>query len=183
MQIPNAYPQFIDTPVLLAVVGRERGKLYFAQNGIIELITAENELSPNYSDREGFFMRRGEGVLYGGGAPYDGNNESARNRFIEKVVDDLRATTKATHVRQVYLFEPKYLKGAITKALKEKTDRVRVLLVSYGNFVSDHPRKLLERIAHLDDPRYKPGDPESVAQGANAEEKRKILQKTRLFKG
>lgn len=175
MKIPQALPQFKDTETIIVVIASERGVLYKAVNGTIDEMADMTETAPQYSDREGFFMRSGGGMQYGSGEPYDDTASADHKKLIDQVVDELQEIVNKNEIKKLYLFEPEHHKGQLTEALKVKID-IPATLVDFGNFIETDALVLLEKINKFENPPYDPSDPSSVEGKENAEEKRKILE-------
>lgn len=177
MRIKDTHPQFDAQPALFAVLGKEKGILYLAYKGSIERVATVEEPAAEYSDREGFFMSSGNGMFYGAGEPYDGNEVQSRAHFIDKVVHELRRHIDEHKVHLVYLYEPEHLKNGITDVLDRETNNVTIITVAYGTFLNESPTDLLERLVkseYYSQP--DPSDPSSVKDSPNADEKRRILE-------
>lgn len=182
MKIPQKLPQFNNTHALIVVMSKDHGILYHAHDSEIDRIAALNNPPARYSNRKGFFMRKGGGVNLGSGGPYSGKSEENRQRFINNLVEELRDVIKEYAITKVYLFEPQYLKGQLAELLTEQ-ESAHVVLVDFGNFVNEKPLELLERIDAHENPVGDPSDPSSVAGEENAEGKRKILEVGKKVEG
>lgn len=174
MKIPRDLPQFNDNHALMAVIAREQGVLYRLQDGTIERIVAINEPHARFSDREGFFAHGSIDRFWGAGEPHDGAVREERAVFIRQIVRELRSAIRTNRVTKVYLFEPKYLKGGISRKLASK-EMISIVPVRYGNFVDTEPLELLRYIHAKEIPSKDLSDPASVHEEEGAEEKRKIL--------
>lgn len=174
MQIPMQLPQFKDQNALLVVMGSQRGILYLASDGRVEIIGTVEQPTARYTDREGFFMHSGNGLVYGSGSVYEDKNIERVRRFFKKAANEIYRVMRAYDVTHVYVFEPTYAKGAVTLALRPLVaDRVE--LVRYGNYLHAPATVLMSFIQHAHDSSVDPADPQSVGNEENAEEKRRLL--------
>ncbi|MEX0918130.1 MAG: hypothetical protein WDZ93_03165 [Candidatus Paceibacterota bacterium] len=174
MQIPYQLPQFNRQNVLMVVMGSQRGLLYLAADGMVDIIGTIEQPADRYSDREGHFLHSGRGMLLGSGSVYEDKNIERVRRFFQKAANEVYRVMRAYDVQHVYIFEPAYTKGAVTLALRPLA-RERIKLVRYGNYLHTPATLLLEFIERSNDQRPDPADPASVEESENAEEKRKIL--------
>lgn len=174
MQIPMQLPQFYNQNVLFVVMGSQRGILYFASDGTMEIIGTVEQPTPRYSDREGYFARSGHGYRYGGGSAYEENNVEQIRRFFRKAANEVYRVMRTHDIDHVYVYEPAYAKGAVTMTLKPLVDD-RVELVRYGNYIHAAPTTLLGLLQQAHDVEIDPADPASVGDEENADEKRSVL--------
>lgn len=175
MQIPHQLPQFYNQNALIVVMGSQRGLLYLASDGRIDIIGTVEQPPARYTDREGYFMNSGGGFVYASGAVYEDNNIERVRRFFKKVAHEVFRVIEAHEITHTYVFEPPYAKGAVTMALRPIVAR-DVELVRYGNYLHAPATVLLKYIQTSAEPALDPADPESVADEENAAEKRQILE-------
>jgi hypothetical protein len=173
MHIPHQLPQFKGQTALLVVMGSQRGLLYIASEGRIDIIGTVEQPVARYSDREGQFYHSSGGQFFGSGGGYEDNNIERVRRFFKKTANEVFRVIRAYDVDHTYVFEPPYAKGAVTLALRPFI-RDRVELVRYGNFLHAPATLLLSYIARAEDT-LDPANPASVEAEANAAEKRRIL--------
>lgn len=174
MKIPQALPQFTNERVLIVVSAKERGILYLANDGIIDEVAEVQEHPEARSDREGFFFRSGFGRGYGSGAPLEEDKDDNLRVFVSAIAEELNAAIAAVKPTAVYLFQPQHLKGYLDKALK-CPNNVPVHIVRFGNYLNETPLELVTHIRDYHDDSTDPGDPTSVAEGPDADAKRRIL--------
>lgn len=174
MQIPNSLPQFIGERVLLVVSAKEHGRLYQAYDGMLEEVVNVEEHPETTSDREGFFARSGYGQRFGSGSPEEFNKQETIRTFVKSIAQELNEAMKDLHPNALYLFQPEHLKGYLEHEIKNP-DHIPVHAVAYGNFVDEKPLRLLEHVAAFHNDAHDATDPSSVADGPDAEEKRRLL--------
>jgi hypothetical protein len=175
MKIPKQLPQFNNEKAFIVVSAKEKGIVYVAHNGTLELIAEVEEHPETYSDKEGFFLQSGPNSVYGSGAPLEVNEEHNIKRFVHAIANELNTLISAQNPHVVYLFYPEYLKGYIEKIIKNPK-RTPTCVIAYGNFLHLKPLSFLRHIQAVSDIKPDPADPASVPNGPNAEEKRKILE-------
>lgn len=167
--------QFKGDTALLVVMGSQRGLLYLASNGQIDIIGTVEQPEPRYSDREGHFMHTGRGMQFGSGSVYEENNIERVRRFFKTAAEEIHRIVRMYGVTHTYVFEPHYAKGAVTETLLP-LEGGSVELVRFGNYLHAPATRLIEFIQQAHEPVYDPADPETVSREAEgAEEKRKIL--------
>lgn len=175
MYIPMQLLQFNGDTALLVVMGSQRGLLYLASNGQIDIIGTVEQSEARYSDREGHFMHTGHGMQYSSGSVYEDNNIERIRRFFKTAAEEVNRIVRMYGVTHTYVFEPNYAKGAVTETLLPLVNG-EVELVRFGNFLHSPATKLIEFIQNAHEPAHDPTDPESIAEDTSrAGEKRKIL--------
>ena len=175
MQIPHQFPRFESHNALIVVMGSQRGILYLAADGRIDIIGTVEQPTARYSDREGHFYHSGGGRLFGTGGVYEDNSIERTRRFFKKAANEVYRVVKAYDIDHTYVFEPPYAKGTATLSLRPLL-RDSVELVRYGNFLHATALTLLSYIHEAQHDVVNPADPSSVADGNNADEKRRILE-------
>lgn len=179
MHIPNQFPKFESSNALIVVMGSQRGILYHAADGRMDIIGTVEQPTPRYSDREGQFYHSGGGRFMGAGSVYENNNVEHTRKFFKKAANEIYRVIRTYDINHTYVFEPPYAKGAATLALRPLL-RDSVELVRYGNFLHAPALTLLAYIKETGERILDPTDPESVSDAVNAEEKRKILRNARM---
>lgn len=175
MHIPMRSSQFNGQNVLIVVMGTQRGLLYLAGDGNIDIIGTVEEPTPTYSDREGYFMHSGNGRVYGSGSVYEEKNIEQVRRFFKRAAEEISRVVRTYDISRTYIFEPLYAKGAVTETLRPLAHD-DVALVRYGNYLHEPATTLLTFIEHHEHGHRDPADPASVeGNDAHAIEKRKIL--------
>lgn len=145
MKITNKLPQFINKKTLIIVSGTERAVFYKAYYGEIKSIGKVEELPRHYSDKEGFFERRGFGKYFGSGSVYESNKNEREKKFIIKINKKVTDLKRVHNFNQVYIFAPmqigKRIGGAIDLSFPDK----EVHLLKH-NYIKMHPFIILEKI-------------------------------------
>jgi len=146
MQIPQELPQFSGTRAVIITSGATAGKVYVAADGMIELVHAYEEPPPGYSDNEGHFARKSQGIELGSGAPREIDKTPQVKRYVTELVSGLTTMERASDIEEVYLMAPAYVLPTLQKAL---TRELSDLLVSShsGNFLNAHPTEFLKRLS------------------------------------
>lgn len=175
MKFNRDIPQFAHACVYVVAYAKERAVIYKVHDGELVQVTYVNEVSPEYSDREGFFQRSGGGEYFGSGAPYEEPKQEIIASTVRATADELWALMKEESPAAVYVFEPEHLKRQLERKLTNPA-HVPVHTVRFGNFVGARPNELVNFIAEYHEPTIDPADPNSVSdEEENADEKRKIL--------
>lgn len=145
MNIQKQLPQFTKQTALLIVTGSQKGVFYLAAVGVIEKIGAVNEPIEKYSDREEFFVSKGGEGDYTSGSVYEPDKQEHIKKFAKKISAEADRIVKEKGVDTVYQFAPDYVIHEINRTL---TNRVKEMVQEKfkGNFVEEHPFKLLEKI-------------------------------------
>lgn len=175
MHIPMRSIQFTGENVLIVVMGSQRGLLYLAGDGNIDIIGTVDQPTPEYSDREGYFMHSGNGMVYGSGSVYEDKNIERVRRFFKRAAQEIFRIMRTYDIARIYVFEPLYAKGAVTETLRPLV-RDDVTLVRYGNYLHEPATTLISFIERSERGERDPSDPATVDMNEkHAEEKRKIL--------
>lgn len=176
MHIPRQLPQFTGRTALIVVMGTQRGLVYLATDGRIDIVGTVEQPQARYTDREGFFMNAGNGMIFGSGAVYEDHNIERIRRFYKQVAREVHRMVRTYDIDHTFVFEPPYAKGAVTQALR-RVLHDRIELVRYGNYLHAPATVLLQYIARAHEPEHDPADPASVqdTRTARSEERRKIL--------
>lgn len=145
MNIQKQLPQFNKQTALLIVTGSQKGVIYLAAAGVIEKIGAVDEPVEKYSDREEFFVSKGGEGDYTSGSVYEDNKQEHIKKFAKKISAEADRFVQEKGVDTVYLFVPDYVIHELNRTL---TSRVKEMVQEKfkGNFVEEHPFKLLEKI-------------------------------------
>lgn len=175
MKIPKQLPQFGNEKAFIVVSAKEKGLVYVAHNGEIELIAEVEEHPETYSDKEGFFLQSGPGSVFGSGAPLEINEAHNIKQFVRAIADELNTLIATQDPSVMYLFYPEHLKGYLEKVLKNPK-HIPAKVIAYGNFLHLEPLSFLRQIQAVSDSKPDPSDPASVPDGPHASEKRKILE-------
>jgi len=142
MFIPQKLFQF-EEKSLIIVSGRRTADLYQCFNGEIDKIDSVTVETPKYSDKEGFFMRLGKGKFFKAGSALEDQNLEIDRRFIKELKD--KVVLVSDEFKEIYLFASDHAKKNLPDALPEKT-RDKITLISQGNYLKEHPLKIVEMI-------------------------------------
>ncbi|HMA78809.1 MAG TPA: hypothetical protein VKP88_06830 [Candidatus Paceibacterota bacterium] len=146
MQIPQKFPQFVDSEALIIVAGKTIGSIYRMKDGEIELLETLEKQLESLSDDEGFFFGGSNGA---GGYPKERNDEDEYIKQLRKnIATELDQLIARESTGVLYVFEPEHLKGRIVDKLQEHP-QLTVHVVDYGNYHDEPLMELLERIAQF----------------------------------
>lgn len=160
---------------LLVISGKEHGRLFVIQNGIVEEFDHLEEHPPEYSDNEGFFIRSGDGERYGSGNPREVDDKRNLDRYLNALESEIRAVIKVVQPEALFITEPQHLKGKIEQTVSRYTN-TPIHTVALGNYVESNSEKLQSLLEGFNTDNTDPANPASVSGEENAEEKRKILE-------
>ncbi|KKR21325.1 MAG: hypothetical protein UT48_C0010G0073 [Parcubacteria group bacterium GW2011_GWE2_39_37] len=148
MQIEKNLPQFNEEKALLIVTGERSAKLYSANQGFIEELALFHIVNPVYSDREGSFGKSMGQTRIVSGAAYEMKQNlklDLHTKFLHKLKQDIDDVQKKNKFNVIFLFSPDFIAKDIYKNMtREVSDLIRLKVK--GNFVEEHPFKLLQRI-------------------------------------
>jgi hypothetical protein len=146
MIIQKQLPQFQNQTALLIVTGGHKAVFHIASTGVIEEVGAIDEPVEKYSDREGLFGSGGGN--YSSGAVYEENKQENIKKIAKRISGQADSIAREKGIDTVYLFTPDYM---IHELNLELTGHVKERLQETfkGNFVEEHPFKLLEKIKKL----------------------------------
>jgi hypothetical protein len=145
MEISNKLPQFDHKQALIIVAGKQAADIHHAYQGKLETRKEIRVEKPEYSDREGHFERKSQGKKLGSGSVHEEPNKKAMQDFRSELQTTLKKLKEDTTVEQVIFMHPSQHKKDLKKKLPTYiTDAIDLEID--GNFVGDHPKKILERI-------------------------------------
>jgi len=145
MEISNKLPQFDHKKTVIIVAGKQAADIYLAYQGEMETQKEIRVETPVYSDREGHFERRSKGKTLGAGSVYEDKDEKTKADFHNQLQSVLKEIKKQTNFESVIFLRPSQHKQDIKDKLpKVFTDTIDLEID--GNFVGDHPTKILERV-------------------------------------
>lgn len=144
MLIEKNLPQFVDDKTLLIVAGETAAKFYLAENGVIDELDPFKLPKERYSDREGFFARRGSQSM-SSGSVYENPKEHLHEQFLHGLAGEVRKIHEMRHFRSIFLFSPDYMIKEAKEALA-KGFRKMVRLEFVGNLTTKRPFELLSLI-------------------------------------
>lgn len=145
MEISNKLPQFDHKKAVIIVAGKQAADIHLAYQGKIETLNEIRVEKPEYSDREGHFERKGKGKNLGSGSVYEKPDKKAMQDFRKELKDFLNDLKEEIDIEQIIFMRPPQHKQDI----KEKLPKILIDTIDLevgGNFVGDHPTKILERI-------------------------------------
>lgn len=145
MKIPTQLPQFNKHITCIAVITRYTAQIYTVHKGVIKKVSDIRQRRPTYSDREGFFLRSGEGQLYGTGSVYESKDEELTEKFSKKVAKKLDILIPKYKFKNIFILEPKHLSRVHARDLS-KMAKKRVVCRVGGNFSHYHPLELVEKV-------------------------------------
>lgn len=143
IQISNKLPQFDEIKALFIVTGRQEAKFYLAHNGKFSLIDYFLVSHPKYSDKEGHFMVRGGGKVYGQGSVCELPRQEIRQKFIKLFKVNFKKLKSKEDFDAIYLFSP-VAKEVLDNLNKQDKEKVRKIIRK--DYYHEHQFKLLEAI-------------------------------------
>lgn len=146
MKVPSELPQFNKNPTCFVVVTKFTAKFYFVYKGVLKKISDIKQKKLSYSDREGFFMRRGKGRMYGTGSVYESKDEELARRFSKRASDKLKELISKYKVRNIFIFEPSHLNYRLWSNLSVRIQK-KVKHRIRGNYSNMHPLSLVEKLS------------------------------------
>jgi len=144
MKISEKLPQF-SKKSLIIVTGGQAGKIYLAYNGEIEKLNEFKIDNPKYSDREGFFVRSGQGKTFGSGAVREENKHKITGEFLKQLKLSIEEIVSKNKIEDFYLLSPDYIKNELYEILSSEIQS-KIVLFTEGNFHDSHPFDFLEKI-------------------------------------
>jgi hypothetical protein len=145
MKISNKLPQFDHKKTVIIVAGKQAADIHHAYQGKLETLKEIRIEKPEYSDREGHFERHSKGQELGSGSPVKQRDKKAMQDFRNELQTTLKKLRDDIDIEQVIFMRPSQHKQDIKKKLPTYiTDAIDLEID--GNFVVDHPKKILERI-------------------------------------
>jgi hypothetical protein len=144
MKISKDLPQFKEEKALLIVSGEKEGKLFIVNNGEIKEVDSI-KMVPQYSEREGYFERKGKGKFFGSGSVYEEKKKETRRVFIKKIGKSLEKAFQKEKPNEAYLFSSKHMMKNVKGSLPASVSKV-LKETFKGNYNDQHPFKLLEKI-------------------------------------
>lgn len=145
MKISKKLPQFNNKKVLLIISGQLISDFYMVHNGIIKKIKKVQRKQPRYSDREGHFLVRGRGRLYGSGSVYEAKKNVTREKFKKDLARATINTVNKEKIDEIYFFAPKHLLPYFQEELPLRIKKL-IKFDFRGNYTNKHPFKLLKKI-------------------------------------
>lgn len=147
MRIPQQLPQFKSEQTLIIVAGKQDAIFYKTENGFLEKIDIFKIPKPHYSDNEGYFIRRGRGVVMSSGAPRELDDRDIIRDFIHELKTRFKKIIFTP--TKIYLFAPGRTKNVIRGALPAYWKKKLVSVVD-GNYFYRHPLYFLRKIDEIE---------------------------------
>lgn len=145
-KIPLALPQFAGEKALIITAAEHVAKFYSAEDGGVRTEAEIKIINPVYTDREGYFEKRGMGTTHASGSVYEPKKNYLQKKFIKKFEDTILKLSKHHNYTKVYYFCPIYLHTAIEDIIKTKLKNKSNTLVASGNYTAETPLRLIKRI-------------------------------------
>jgi hypothetical protein len=176
MKISKNFPQFKNEKALIVVVGKQEGKFYFANEGIIENLDSFKFEKPKYSDREGHFTERGERGVYKRGAVYEPKKERIITELVNRLGENVKKLLAKNEADIIYLTCPDYLKKRVKDSFPDSAKKKTEIILT-GNYCDFHPFDLLEKMKDkIKGKRYFPVKKEEKKIIEKSERARKIIK-------
>jgi len=144
MKIQMQLPQFNHEPALLIVTAKQHGVFYVAHEGVLDKAGVLEDPKEKYSDHEGFFSSFGTGHT-ASGSVYEENKQEIIRKFSKKMSAEAGRLVRERNVGAIYLFVPDYVANEFKRDMPPAL-REMIRATFTGNYVEEHPFKLLEKI-------------------------------------
>ena len=146
MKIPSKFKVLQKEKSLLLVTGKLVAKYFSIDKGIIELLGEIRIEKPKYTDKEGFFERRGKSQSFGFGSVLESKDDKMEKEFTGKLNTEIKKLVEKYQTEKIYLLCPEYMKGIVYDALPASALKKLQIVEFFGNFINEHPLRLLERV-------------------------------------
>ncbi len=144
MKIERTLPQFQEEKALLIVAGEHVARFYAAASGRIEELEIFRIQNPQYTDREGFFKKTIGKQELGSGSVYEPKKRYMESKFFQKFREEIKRINRSYDFSTIYIFYPEFLSKEMERFLPKGHYQVRSRIM--GNFIQEHPFKLLAKI-------------------------------------
>ena len=144
MKISEKLPQF-NKRSLIIVTGSQVGEVYLAYKGEIEKLDNFKAINPKHSNKEGFFVRSGQGTTFGSGAVLEENKHKVTGEFLKQMKLSIEKIISKNEIDEFYLLFPDHIKNELYQNLSFDIQSKVVLFID-GNFTDIHPFDFLEKI-------------------------------------
>lgn len=168
MKIARGLEAFDHERALIVACGEWSAKLHFAHKGKIEYLGAVVVRAPKFSDREGFFMSSGRGLIFRTGSVREQQKEHRHQQFLHELMTQVERHAANLNTSTMYVICPEHTRPAVMRAL-EKHYAKQIRFVLPGCHVNDHPFTLIRRI---EDAR---GEAFAVLHRPKREQEKKLL--------
>ncbi|RJR32280.1 hypothetical protein C4569_00030 [Candidatus Parcubacteria bacterium] len=145
MKIEKKFTELKKERALFTVIGKMEARFYTLADGNINL-TEEIKLSkPKYRDREGHFESKGRGIVIRRGSVMKKDEQYLKNQFYHLLEQKLRQIIAEISAESIYFFYPRQMSKFLEKKLPKDLGK-KIKTRFYGNFLHQHPFRLLEKI-------------------------------------
>ncbi len=144
MQISQTLPQF-EKKSLFIVAGRRVANFYCVLNGEINKIDSIEIEEPQYSDKEGFFVRMGRGQIFGRGSVLEDKKVEINKKFFNKVKEKTETIVTRDSIKEIYLFAPDFVEKSFPGSLSGDV-KSKIVFTFRGNFLKKHLFDLIKKI-------------------------------------
>lgn len=146
MKIAGEMNPFAHERALIIAMGVTKASVHFAHQGKIDYVGSVAVPSPTFSDREGFFLSTGRGLVLRSGSVYEDQKEWRQKRFMRELMTRLDKLTIDHEATSLYMFCPAHMRRAVVSELEKRFPK-HLRFVLEGYHVDDHPFVLLDKIA------------------------------------
>lgn len=168
MKIPQQYPQFDEKKTLICVLGTQEARFILADKGTLSELDQFKIEKPAYSDREGFFMTRAFGRIFGSGSVHEPKKQQKFVEFGTELEKKYKKLVISTGPDQLILTYPDYVEQVVKDKLPHSF-KGRIFMELKGNFYKEDPLEILKKI------QSKMG--ERIPTGPMSDEAKKILER------
>ena len=146
IQISQDLPQFKNDNALFIVTGRQTLEFYIAKDSMFKKIKSFRITHPEYSDKEGHFMVRGGGKVFGQGSVFEHPKKVMELEFEKKFNEELKGVYLKSNPNKIYIFSP-IVKRILD--LMSRDIRSKVVFTFDKDYSHEHPFKILEAVKKL----------------------------------
>jgi hypothetical protein len=145
MKISQNLPQFKNKKTLFIVSGEQEAIFYILENGEISTREQFRILKPQErKQKEGAFLRRGRGMVFGSGAVFEPQKRKKRGEFLKQLEESIRDIFIKEKISEFYVFCPAQTKGYVREILPSDTAN-KLKRIIKGNYITSHPFELIEK--------------------------------------
>jgi hypothetical protein len=144
MKIPEKFYQFKGEKALIVISGTEEAKIFKASNGDIEFLQNIKAREVSYSDREGFFESRRQGMTFRSGSTMKDVDQKEKKDFLETLAEEFRKLNG--EYDYIVLTAPEHALPEIIDSLGIPSDKVQdvVRIAKKGTYLKYSAEELLE---------------------------------------
>lgn len=170
MKISQGMKSFAHERALIVACGDTKAKLHFAHQGFIDYLGSVIVPVSKFSDREGFFMSSGRGMVFRTGAVYENQKEHRHKQFVSELIEQLDRHVTDLQVTSIYLFCPDHGRNSLVDVLEKKFNKqMRFVLPEYH--VDEHPFLLIKKIEQAKQEAFQ------VLHEPSGEQQKKLLKR------